>query len=145
MVVLVEDTAAILLFDLIAYLIRRNAAFIGQSKGRNYKLFVDEDFDQLGPTFKLVLFVWFQSEAEFPYLTLLRSLQQLTEKYQLGNFELHVNFSKETRRYWEDSYLNAQIRHDASKFIVGGSEVFSWSVKMALARCGFSTDLLTEL
>jgi hypothetical protein len=131
--------------DLVSYLLRMDAAKIGDSINKKYKLFADEDFNELtDPSFKLLLFTS-HSTAAVPYLKMIRSLDKWMTTYKLSNFEHISRIGERQRAHWIEADFTAKIPRDVAKIYIAGSSSFISSVTATLLKSGYPRDLLVYL
>lgn len=58
-----------------------------------------------GSTFKFVLYASFASRADAIALDLLEGLHEISKAKKLGNFELVLRLSNESKQRWDDTYI----------------------------------------
>jgi hypothetical protein len=145
-VALVGGAGLLQVIDLVAYLFRMNAAKLGQMKKKNYKVFANEEFEELlDPSFKLELFISFPSISDVPYLHILSALEGWRTQYHFNNFQLHARYSDQTAEHWVEPYFKDNLPPSISKILLAGSKPFVTQVKTTLSHLGCPDQIITQL
>jgi hypothetical protein len=89
-------TGCLLFLDLVAHLVRKNLKMLNSEEEKRLD----------SKTFKFVFFLSFPSREESVALELCEGLQNLCNKYNLNNFELHVRLTNKKSRRWDSAYID---------------------------------------
>lgn len=132
-------TGVVLFLDLAMYLLRMNVYKVGKEKGKNYKLFANENFDRLtDPSFKLVLFSAFKTKDHVLGEMLFQLLHDVSAKFKFNNFEYHLRISdKPGDPKWDEAYIKKHLPLDTKKIIVYGPLGAEEEIKGTIKKAGF--------
>jgi hypothetical protein len=146
-IMLVVGGIGIMMFlDIIAYIFRLNANKIGEMTGKKYKVFDNEEFEDLtDPAFKLVVFASNKSIQHVPLYSMLKTMQKWKDKFSFTNFEFHERYTDLKQEHYTKEYFEEHLPKTISKIFVIGSINFKKEVKACLNSCGLESNIFSVL
>ena len=96
------------------------------------------DFENIfGNKFKIILFAAFQSKEELDYLAFILTLNKISKKYNLNNFEMILRFNDRseiegvntTNSYFDDTFFKENVNVDqCSKIFICGNPTMNKTI-----------------
>lgn len=123
-----------------------NAHKIGEMTGKKYKVFENEEFEDLTePTFNLAVFASNKSVQNVPLYPMMKTMQKWKDKFSFTNFEFHERYTDQKQEHYTKEYFEERLPKTISKIFVVGSMNFKKEVKECLMSCGLDNNLICVL
>ncbi len=125
-------------FDLITYIIRKNAQKAGRVLGKTYKIFGNENLERLGEeNFKLVVFASFRSKGAASFCSeLCRAGDKTSKEFVFENFEYYEKIDEEGE--WEDTTIKEKVDVVAAKIVCSGPSSYIARTRDKLRKAGYN-------